>query len=117
MEKKKEQIMFRDNKYKNALVLSVEMWQYFYEHPEIEDKKNSPFFKTIRNVLHNCFLCEYFGGHCNLCPLKKLCVKKGHIIKGLLLINSKNRKREIWEIFFTLKKAESQLINHNYIPY
>jgi hypothetical protein len=59
---------------REAKELSLKVWRYLTEHPEIKHKKNLPDFlwKRIRHLRHACPLCEinYIAFCCPMCPLK-----------------------------------------------
>ena len=58
-------------------MLSLKIWRYFAEHPEISHKDELPdeLFSQIKNMVLNCPLCEFFlqnAGpilYCSDCPL------------------------------------------------
>jgi hypothetical protein len=60
---------------KKAKELSLEVWRYLAEHPEIGCKSELPnyIWREIRNLTGRCPLCELFygskNGPCNGCPL------------------------------------------------
>jgi hypothetical protein len=70
-----------------AKELSLEVWRYLEEHPEIANKKDlpEPLYKKIVRALHNCPLCSLFynrnRNECPGCPLSDddyYCSSKGH---------------------------------------
>lgn len=58
---------------KKAKEISVEVWQYLYDNPEIESKIDLPdkMFNKIKKIYNNCPLCEYFQLRLTMkkCPL------------------------------------------------
>jgi hypothetical protein len=56
---------------KKAKELSLEVWRYLAEHPEIRDKRNLPpeLYEKIKGMSAHCSLCELFKGDCLRCPL------------------------------------------------
>jgi len=56
-----------------AKELSLEVWRYLAEHPELRTKENLPneIFYKIRFCEHYCPLCDLFKKQyeCNRCPL------------------------------------------------
>jgi len=54
-----------------AKELSLEVWGYLKDHPEIAYKGCIPtyLFEKIRDMYFCCPLCEYFDGDCYECPL------------------------------------------------
>ena len=56
---------------KEAKDLSLEVWQYLMEHPEIENKDQLPpkLFAKIESLESHCPLCEVFNT-CAVCPLQ-----------------------------------------------
>jgi hypothetical protein len=57
-----------------AKELSLEVWRYLADHPEVETKSNLPdeIFYRIKNLLHLCPLCGLFfdpSSYCPGCPL------------------------------------------------
>lgn len=64
-----------------AKKLSLEVWRYLAEHPQIDNKGALPtaLYAKIAGLLHNCPLCELFNVEdkvgfcvpvCSPCPLK-----------------------------------------------
>jgi len=59
-----------------AKELTLEVWRYLAEHPEIAKKSDLPscLRTRINNLLNWCPLCEFYysfcGSHCSKCPLK-----------------------------------------------
>jgi hypothetical protein len=53
-----------------AKELSLEVWRYLAEHPEIRRKENLPdgIYNKIRDLEFECPLCEVLR-YCALCPL------------------------------------------------
>ena len=63
---------------KEAKELTLEVWRYLRDHPEIGAKYNLPrdLYIKVNSMKERCPLCEYFdeiNGHnrCGLCPLKR----------------------------------------------
>jgi hypothetical protein len=70
-----------------AKELSLEVWRYLAEHPEINKKHDLPphLFEKISDLFNQCPLCDYFYTHrliifygldCSKCPLDD-CTKDG----------------------------------------
>ena len=58
---------------KKAKKLTLEVWRYLRDHPEICEKKDLPdnLYKKIKSFICECPLCEAFKNvPCNNCPLK-----------------------------------------------
>lgn len=66
-----------------AKKITIEVWTYFAEHPEIRAKEDLPkkLYNKIKSYVGECPICEYFsyhqeilsflwGGDCEGCPLK-----------------------------------------------
>jgi len=55
---------------KKAKELSLEVWRYLAEHPEIREKRNLPqeIYKKIEGLLCSCPLCELLYGCRAVCP-------------------------------------------------
>jgi hypothetical protein len=71
---------------KEAIELSLEVWGYLVEHPEIECKADLPeeLYCKIKRMINRCPLCEYSSivsgkGICKDCPLTF--EEKGKLIK------------------------------------
>jgi hypothetical protein len=49
--------------YKIAVIKSIRVWQYLYDHPEIYTKELLPekLYATIENYRSKCPLCEFFN--------------------------------------------------------
>jgi len=59
-------------KAKEAKEITLEVWKYLAEHPEIKDKRGLPknIWKKIKGMMYYCPLCEiYVKGRCSGCPL------------------------------------------------
>ena len=58
--------------WKEAKALSLEVWDFFRNHPECTYKKDLPskLWNKIRLMKGYCPLCEYFNGDCSNCPLR-----------------------------------------------
>ena len=56
---------------RQAKDLSLEVWQYLMEHPEIDNKGQLPskLYKKISRLRAHCPLCEVFKQDCSGCPL------------------------------------------------
>jgi len=61
---------------KEAKELTLEMWEYLYEHPEIDEKKELPkiLWDKISLLFSACPICEFFkhkspNKRCRECPL------------------------------------------------
>ena len=54
-----------------AKKLSLEVWEYFRDHPEISGKEYLPFYESISNCINSCPLCDLFwlNDNCAGCPL------------------------------------------------
>ena len=68
-----------------AVKLSIPLWIYLRDHPEIQDKEDLPkeIFRKINKFRAFCPLCEKFEKNfgCNGCPLElglNSCVSRGH---------------------------------------
>jgi len=57
---------------KQAKELSLEVWTYLRDHPEIERKAQLPseLYDKISRLTGRCPLCEIFGTACSQCPLE-----------------------------------------------
>jgi len=58
--------------WKEAKALSLEVWDFFRNHPECTYKKDLPIklWNKIRLMKGYYLLCEYFNGDCSNCPLR-----------------------------------------------
>jgi hypothetical protein len=74
---------------KEAIELTLEMWSYLVEHPEIKYKSSLPkeLWDKIKNMATKCPVCEYdnfeANGDCETCPLALsktgwICISKNH---------------------------------------
>jgi hypothetical protein len=54
-----------------AKELSLEVWGYLRDHPDIARKVHLPpyLFEKIKDMCFCCPLCEYFNKGCGECPL------------------------------------------------
>jgi hypothetical protein len=54
-----------------AKEVSLEVWRYLAEHPEIHSKADLPqeLFEKIEPLKYECSLCELFKSDCRGCPL------------------------------------------------
>ena len=70
---------------KKAKKLSLEVWKYLAEHPEIKFKSWLPdkILNKVRRCVFYCPLCELFNTPvgCPGCPLK-VCSKRGSFFYG-----------------------------------
>jgi len=68
---------------KEAKKLSLIVWKYLKEHPEVESKNDLPdkIFSKIRSHLAHCTLCEYFIASLkmNLSSCEDVCPLRGCI--------------------------------------
>jgi len=57
-----------------AKKLSLEVWEYLRDHPEIDKKEDLPFYEKIINITNECPLCHMFwhNDYCKGCPLECL---------------------------------------------
>ena len=57
---------------KEAKALSLEVWKYLRDHPEIEIKRKLPsaLYTLLEPLRANCPLCELFEQQCYNCPLE-----------------------------------------------
>ena len=57
---------------REAKALSLKVWQYFKEHPEVKHKEDLPkdLWDKVNHMLGYCPLCEYHGMNCWKCILK-----------------------------------------------
>lgn len=51
--------------------ISLEVWSYFRDHPEVMEKSDLPpvILDKIKDMRSRCPLCDYFKDDCFLCPL------------------------------------------------
>jgi len=61
---------------KEAKELTLEVWRYLRDHPEIKKKSEMPYeiYKKVEDCQDTCPLCEYFtqeyeGEECKHCPI------------------------------------------------
>ena len=66
---------FKKMKYRKAKKVTIEVWSYLRDHPEISEKKDLPenLYRKIAHHIDRCPLCSIFRGRsnnsCNGCPL------------------------------------------------
>lgn len=55
-----------------AKSLTLEVWQYLADHPNVQSKDYLPFnlLKQITGLKFRCPLCDIFDHRCYFCPLK-----------------------------------------------
>ena len=93
---------------KEAKELTLQLWGYLYEHPEVDRKDNTPFKEQIGQLHNQCPLCELFykgesssensrnmasarRSYCPQCPLSQadeLCWRSDFNHRGLALHQS-----------------------------
>ena len=79
--------------------LSLEVWRYFRDHPDINSKSRLPddLYNKIIYMYNDCPLCEYFvtlcNGSCHFCPLNiGFACADGYFSKWTEAINQEDRK-------------------------
>jgi hypothetical protein len=79
---------------REAKELSLELWRYLAEHPEIKQKIYLPIalYDKIKNLPGNCPLCEVFSD-CADCILK-ICVTGSGLFKNWFLARDKEQRRK-----------------------
>lgn len=64
--------------YYDAVVLSEKVWEWLSDNP-LKKKEDSPYWNEIKNLDHNCPLCEYnfeiTNNFCNRCVLDGICLR------------------------------------------
>jgi len=95
-----------------AKEITLEVWQYLADHPEIDDKKRLPgyLYRKVKSFLNLCPLCELFMdsslgvSECTGCPLDS-CARGSFYAKwNLVYIWDKNPKA-------MRKEAAQEIIN------
>jgi hypothetical protein len=58
---------------KQAKKITLEVWTYLRDHPEIKRKFNLPkeLWDKIKSFIGACALCEIMPGECTGCPLNE----------------------------------------------
>jgi hypothetical protein len=92
---------------KKAINLSLIIWEYLAEHPEIKNKENLPenIFKKIHHLFGYCPLCELFLFKeipCSDCPLGN-CGDNSLFTKWQDSKTKKDRKIYAYEIVNAIK--------------
>jgi hypothetical protein len=114
----------REMTLKEAIDLSLEVWRYLAEHPEIDNKADLPeeLYGKIGDMLFFCPLCEYYrrfsyngcGIGCALLIGKGLeCCDKGHPYKKWKLARSRKTRREAATAIVKLLEAALEKENQN----
>jgi hypothetical protein len=89
-----------------AKALSLEVWRYFVEHPEIRFKEELPneLYLKIKSFFNRCPLCELFHGlgtvSCPGCPLSGRgysCDSKGQSYNRWRVAKTSEKRREAAE--------------------
>jgi len=101
-------------KTQKAQELSLEVWRYLAEHPEIKFKSMLPdrLLRKVRGCVFYCPLCELFNtpAGCNGCPLKACNKKNTLFYKWNNSRTEKTRKKYAQKIVDTIEawKPEAQ---------
>jgi hypothetical protein len=79
-----------------AKELSLEVWRYLAEHPEIDEKGNLPvkLYKKIKEFLNECPLCDHKKILCFKAPGRIECPLKGCGIHKMWLYAENNEDRQ-----------------------
>ena len=79
-----------------AKKISLEVWRYLAEHPEIDSKKYLPkkLFAKIKNCVLECPLCSifFFSYTCSNCPLRSCSSDNSLFLKWNRSLKPERRK-------------------------
>jgi hypothetical protein len=98
---------------RKAFELTIEIWAYLAEHPEINDKADLPeeLYKEIKRLTCRCPLCAYYKMSCGRCILPSIDWGKCLLFSKWQRATSKrDRSRAARKIVTITQKALDELL-------